>query len=45
MTKTWPDRAMIRLICNVKPEDAATVRSNKLLALLKIDDLDKSTLL
>ena len=33
------DRAMIRQICNVKPEDVATVRSNELLAPLKIDDL------
>ena len=34
------DRAMIRQICNVKPEDVATVRSNELLARLEIDDLD-----
>ena len=31
---------MIRQISNVKPEDVATVRSNKLLARLNIDDLD-----
>ena len=31
---------MIRQICNVKPEDVATVRSNQLLARLEIDDLD-----
>ena len=31
---------MIRQICNVKPEDVATVRSNKLLAGLEFDDLD-----
>ena len=30
---------MIRQICNVKPEDVATVRSNELLARLEIDDL------
>ena len=34
------DRAMIRQICNVKPEDVATVRSNELLARLEIDDLN-----
>ena len=46
---TWPltrpdlqrlqcnDRAMIRQICNVKPDDVATVRSKKLLAQLEID--------
>ena len=32
------DRAMIRQICSIKPEDVATVRSNKLLA--KLEDLD-----
>ena len=49
---TWPltrpdlhrlrrnNRAMIRQICNVKPEDVATVRSNELLARLEIDNLD-----
>ena len=31
------DRAMISQICNKKPEDVATVRSNKLLAQLEID--------
>ena len=31
---------MIRQICNVKPEDVATVRSNQLLARLEIHDLD-----
>ena len=31
------DRAMIRQICNVKPNDVATVRSKKLLAQLEID--------
>ena len=34
------DRAMIRQICNVKPGNVATVRSNELLARLEIDDLD-----
>ena len=51
-SKTWsltkPDlqylqhnnRAMISQIYNVKPEDVATIRSNKLLAPLEIDYLD-----
>ena len=30
------DRAMISQICNVKPEDVATIRSNKLLVQLEI---------
>ena len=34
------DRAMIRQICNVKPQDTATIRSTELLALLRIEDLD-----
>ena len=34
------DRAMISQICNVKPEDVATIRSNKLLAQLVIIYLD-----
>ena len=34
------DRAMISQICNVKPEDVATVRSNKLLVQLEIDYLN-----
>ena len=34
------DRAMISQICNVKPEDVATIRSNKLLVQLEIDYLD-----
>ena len=34
------NRAIIRQICNVKPEDVATVRSNKMLAQLEIDYLD-----
>ena len=32
------DRAMIRQICSIKPEDVATVRSSELLA--KLEDLD-----
>ena len=34
------DRAMIRQICKVKPEDVATFGSNELLAQLEIDYLD-----
>ena len=34
------DRAMIRQICNVKPQDTATIRSIELLARLGIEDLD-----
>ena len=34
------DRAMIRQICNVKPQDTATIRSTELLAQLGIEDLD-----
>ena len=34
------DRAMIRQICNVKPQDTATIRSTELLAWLGIEDLD-----
>ena len=49
VSETWPltrpdlqrlrrnDRAMIRQICNVKPDDVATVRSKYLLAQLEID--------
>ena len=36
----WNDRAMIRQICNVKPQDIVTTRSNELLAWLDIEDLD-----
>ena len=51
-SETWPltkpnlqrlqrnDRAMIRQICNVKPQDVVTTRSNELLARLGIEDLD-----
>ena len=51
-SETWPltkqslhrlqrnDRAMIRQICKIKPEDVATVRSKDLLARLEIDDLE-----
>ena len=31
---------MIRQICNVRPQDIVTIRSNKLLAWLGIEDLD-----
>ena len=34
------DRAMISQVCNVKPEDVATIRSNKLLVQLEIDSLN-----
>ena len=49
VSETWPltrpdlqrlphnYRAMIRQMCNIKPEDVATVRSKKLLAQLEID--------
>ena len=51
-SETWPlikpslqhlqrnDRTMIRQICNVKPQDTATIRSTELLARLGIEDLD-----
>ena len=51
-SETWPltkpslqrlqqnDRAMIRQICNVKPQDTANIRSTELLARLGIEDLD-----
>ena len=51
-SETWPvtkpcllrlqrnDRAMIRQICNVKPQDTATIRSTELLARLGMEDLD-----
>ena len=51
-SKTWPltkpnlqclqrnDRAMIRQICNVRPQDIVTTRSNELLVKLGIEDLD-----
>ena len=51
-SETWPvtkpclqrlqrnGRAMIRQICNVKPQDTATIRSIELLARLGIEDLD-----
>ena len=50
--ETWPvtkpclqrlqrnDRVMIRQICNVKPQDTATIRSTELLAQLGIENLD-----
>ena len=34
------DRAMIRQICNVRPQDTVTTRSNELLAWLGFEDLD-----
>ena len=34
------DRAMIRQICSIKPEDVATVRSSQLLVKLQLEDLD-----
>ena len=51
-SETWPltkpnlkylqqnDRAMIRQICNVRPQDIVTTRSNELLAWFGIEDLD-----
>ena len=51
-SETWPltksnlqrlqrnDRAMIRQICNVRPQGVVTTRSNELLARLGIEDLD-----
>ena len=51
-SETWPltktnlqrlqcnDRAMIRQICSIQPEDVATVRSSELLAKLELDDLN-----
>ena len=51
-SETWPlikpnlqclqrnDRATIRQICNVRPQDVVTTRSNELLAGLGIEDLD-----
>ena len=48
-SETWPltktnlqcnDRARIRQICSIKPEDVATERSRELLAKLELEDLD-----
>ena len=51
-SETWPltktnlqrlqhnDRAMIRQICSIKPENVARVRSSELLAKLQLEDLD-----
>ena len=51
-SETWPvtkpclqrlqqnDIAMIRQICNVKPQDTATIRSTELLVRLRIENLD-----
>ena len=35
----WKDRATIKQMCNVKPQDTVTTRSNDLLAWLGIEDL------
>ena len=55
-SETWPftktnlqrlqrnDRAMIRQICSIKPEDVARVRSSELLAKLQLEDLDSAGL-
>ena len=55
-SETWPltkpslqflqrnDRAMIRQICNVKPQDIVTTRSNELLVWLGIEDLEERRL-
>ena len=52
VSETWPltkpnlqslqqnDRAMIKQICNVRPQDIVTTRSNELLMWLGIEDLD-----
>ena len=48
-SETWPltktslqrnDRAMIRQICSIKPEDVAIVRPSELLAKLELEDLN-----
>ena len=51
-SETWPltktnlqrlqrnDRAMIRQICSIKPEEVARVKSSELLAKLQLEDLD-----
>ena len=48
-SETWPltktnlqsnDRAMIRQICSIKPEDVATVRSSERLAKLELEDFN-----
>ena len=36
----WNDRAMTRQICNFRPQDIVTTRSNELLVRLGIEDLD-----
>ena len=36
----WNDRAMIRQICNVRPQDIVIIRSNELLVWLATGDLD-----
>ena len=56
-SETWPltkpdlqrlqrnDRAMIRQICNVRPQDIVTTRPNDLLVRLDIEDLDLDLIL
>ena len=48
-SRTWPltktnlqryDRAMIRQLCSIMPEDVAMVRSRELLAKLELEDLN-----
>ena len=48
-SETWPltktnlqrnERAMIRQICSIKPEDVANVRSSELLAKIELEGLD-----
>ena len=51
-SETWPlikknlqhlqrnDRAMIKQICSIKPDDVAIIRSSKLLAQLELEDLN-----
>ena len=49
VSETWPltktnlqlnEKAMIRHICSIKPEDVATVRSSELLAKLELEELN-----
>ena len=36
----WPSQTMIRQICNIRPENVATVRSKHLIPKFEIKDLD-----
>ena len=36
----WNDRAIVRQICSINPEDVARVRSSELLSKLELEDLD-----